>query len=118
MGCSNANRNEELEEAIFPVISGKNNDEFHLNPLTNFEWEEAHIITPYATKEGIEEQLGVKYKDKSNIFMRDDFFLLVFIKDGKAIQYAEIEHQGSILSAGEEKYLTPSNDIIYINRYD
>ena len=117
-GCSNAQRNTALEEAAYSVIEDKDNKEFSLSELTAFDWDEAHLFSPYISRSDMEEQLGVKYRDKSNIVMRDDIFLLVFIKDDKVVHYAEIEHQGSVLSTGEEDYLTPSHDVIYIERYN
>lgn len=116
IACS-AEQNTELEESINSVIEDENNQEININTLTTFEWDEAHLFAPYATKSGMGERLGFKYRDKSYIGMRDDVFLLVFVKDDKAIKYAEIKHQGSNLSTGEESYLTPSNDVIYIDRY-
>lgn len=116
IGCS-AEQNTELEESINSVIEDENNQEININPLTTFEWDDAHLFAPYATKSGMEERLGLKYRDKSNIGMRNDIFLLVFVKDDKAIHYAEIKHQGSNLSTEEENNLTPSNDVIYIDRY-
>lgn len=115
IGCS-AEQNTELEESINSVIEDENNQEININSLTTFEWDEAHLFAPYAIKSGMEERLGFKYRDKSNIGMRDDIFLLVFVQDDKAIQYAEIIHQGSNLSM-EENNLAPSNDVIYIDRY-
>src|SRR5699024_3743860 len=115
IACS-AEQNTELEESINSVIEDENNQEININTLTTIEWDEAHLFAPYATKSGMEERLGIN-RDKSYIGMRDDVFLLVFVKDDKAIKNAEIKHQGSNLSAGEESYLTPSNDVIYIERY-
>lgn len=116
IGCS-AEQNTELEKSIDSAIGDKNNNEIKINTLTTFDWEEAHLFSPYTTSEGMEERLGFKYKDKSNIGMRDDIFLLVFIKDDKAIQYAELDHQGSNLSIEEQQiYLPPSDDVIYIER--
>jgi major membrane immunogen (membrane-anchored lipoprotein) len=115
-GCS-TEQNTELEESINSVIEDKNNNEININTLTTFDWNEAHLFAPYTTSEGIEEQLGFKYRDKSNIRWKDDIFLLVFVKDDKAIQYAEIDHQGSNLSIKGQSYLTPLEDVIHIDRY-
>src|SRR5699024_6435547 len=75
IACS-TEQNTELEESINSVIEDENNQEININTLTTFEWDEAHLFAPYATKSGMEERLGFKYRDKSNISMRDDVFLL------------------------------------------
>lgn len=116
MGCG-TEQNIKLEKSIDSAIGDRNNNEINIHTLTTFDWEEAHLFSPYTTNEGMEEQLGFKYKDKSNIRMRDDIFLLVFIKDNKVIQYVELDRQGSNLSIDEKQsYLTPSADVIHIER--
>src|SRR5699024_8878670 len=115
IACS-AEQNTELEESINSVIEDENNQEININTLTTFEWDEAHLFAPYATKSGMEERLGFN-RDKSYIGMRDDVFLLVFVKDDKSIEYADIKHQRSILSTGEEIYHTQSTDVLYLQIY-
>jgi hypothetical protein len=84
--------------------------------LANIDWEKAFLFTPYSTQEAIEEQLGVHFQDPSDIAWRDDIYLLVFMNNEKVIQYVEIDRLGADFSIGEKKYLTPSDDLIMIER--
>ncbi|MDF1999066.1 hypothetical protein [Peribacillus frigoritolerans] len=85
--------------------------------MTTFDWEKAFIFTPYSTQEGIEEQLGVNFNDPSDIDWRDDIYLLVYLNDDKVVQYIEVDRQGADFTIGEKKHLTPSDDLITIERY-
>lgn len=116
IGCS-AEQNTELEESIHSIVEDGNSEEININTLTTFEWEEAHLFHPYTPKEAMKERLGFNYRDKSNIQMRDDIFLLVFVKEDKVVQYAEINRPGVELSMEKDNYLTPSDDVISIDRY-
>ncbi|WP_404451910.1 hypothetical protein LG329_16405 [Virgibacillus necropolis] len=119
VGCSQSNviHNTELEDSIYSIVEDKNKNELGLTSLTTFEWENAFLFSPYSTQEGIEEQLGIYFKDPSNIDIRDDIYLLVFLKGDKVVQYVEIERQGSDFSIEEKGPLTPSNDVISIERH-
>lgn len=120
VGCNqnNVQHNTKLEEAIFSVVEDKNNNEIDINSLTNFDWDKAFLFAPYTPQESINEQLGVDFKDPSNIDFRDDIYLLVFLNDDTVVQYAEINrnHQRSDFSVDEKGYLTPSNASITIQR--
>ncbi|NMD72835.1 hypothetical protein HHO41_21675 [Bacillus sp. DNRA2] len=119
VGCnqSSVQHNTELEESIYSIVKDKNNREVSIKSLANFNWDKAILFLPYTTQEGINEQLGVDFKDPSNIDMRDDIYLLVFLNDNKVVQYAEINRQKSDFSIEEKEFLTPSNDLINIERY-
>ncbi|MEH7463952.1 hypothetical protein V7166_18235 [Bacillus thuringiensis] len=119
VGCNqkNVQHNTKLEEAIFSIVEDKNNNEIDINSLTNFDWDKAFLFAPYTSQESINEQLGVDFKDPSNIEMRDDIYLLVFLNDDTVVQYAEINRnrQQSDFSV-DEKGFTPSNASITIQR--
>ncbi|MGG2028013.1 hypothetical protein AB1282_20135 [Gottfriedia sp. S16(2024)] len=118
VGCSvsNVKQNKKLEESIHSVVENKSKSEIDISSLAKFTWEKAFIFLPYTTQESIDKQLEVHFKDLSNIDMRDDIYLLVFLNEGKVIQYAEINRQQSDFSIGEKKYLTPSSASINIIR--
>lgn len=109
--------NVELEKSINYIVEDVNNTEISIKTLTDFDWDKGFLFTPYSTQEGIDEQLGVHFNDPSNIDWRDDIYLLVFMKDDKVVQYVEIERQGADFKLREKEYLTPSNDVIIIERY-
>ena len=119
VGCnqSSVQHNKELEESIYSIVEDQNNSEVSIKSLANFNWDKAILFAPYTTQEGINEELGVDFKDPSNIDMRDDIYLLVFLSDSKVVSYAEINRQQSDFSIGEKEYITPSNDLISIERY-
>ncbi|NMD69259.1 hypothetical protein HHO41_03090 [Bacillus sp. DNRA2] len=119
VGCnqSSVQHNTELEESFYSIVENKNNSEVSIKSLANFNWDKAILFEPYTTQEEINELLGVDFKDPSNMDMRDDIYLLVFLSDSKVVQYAEINRQQSDFSIEEKEDLTPSNDLIIIERY-
>ena len=88
VGCSQSNvqQNTELEESIHSILEDKSLTEININALTNFDWNKAFLFAPYTTQEGIEEQLGIDFKDPSKIDIRDDIYLLVFLNDKREVQ--------------------------------
>ena len=118
MGCSQSNvqQNTELEESLHSILEDKSITEININSLTNFDWNKAFLFAPYTTQEGIEEQLGIDFKDPSKIDIRDDIYLLVFLNDKREVHYAEINRHQSDYSIEEKEYLTPSNASINIDR--
>ncbi|WP_273127817.1 hypothetical protein [Bacillus weihaiensis] len=109
--------NVELGKSIYSIVEDVNNTEISIKTLTDFDWDKGFLFTPYSTQKGIDEQLGVHFKDPSNIDWRDDIYLLVFMEDDKVVQYVEIDRQGADFKLGEKEYLTPSDDVIIIERY-
>lgn len=118
VGCSQGNiqHSSDLEDSIYSIVKDKHQSKINVKSLTTFDWDKAFLFPPYSTQEYIEEQLGVAFKDPSNIEVRDDIFLLVFLSDDKVVQYVEIERQGSSFSIGENGYLTPSDDVLNIEQ--
>lgn len=99
------------------MVEDKNKSEIGIKTLTTFDWDKAFLFTPYSTQEAIEDELGTDFKDPSNISMRDDIYLLVFLEGNKVVQYVEMERQGSDFSIGGKGHLTPSNEVISIERH-
>ncbi len=118
MGCSQGrvHHHKDLEEAIYTVVEDENNREISVGALTDFKWDQAFLFEPYTPDEQMEKELGVEFEDPSNLRSRDDIYLLVFMDDGKVIQYAEVDRQGSDFSIGGVEYLTPEQDVIEISR--
>lgn len=98
------------------MVSDNSTSKTYLNTFDDFEWDKAFLIQPYTTQADIEKQIGIKFTDPSNIGSRDDIYLLVFVDEGKAVQYAEIERLHTTFSLGDKEYLEPTNDVIYIER--
>ncbi|RCW63897.1 hypothetical protein [Saliterribacillus persicus] len=116
-GCDNVQHHPDLSETIYSIVENKNSSEISLKSLTSFDWEKAFLFTPYTTQEEIEERLDVNFNDPSNIDYRDDIYLLVLMNDGIVDQYVEVARQGADFKIGEKEYLTPSADLIFIERY-
>jgi hypothetical protein len=116
-GCGSVQHNKDLEESINLIVEDKNNSEINLTSLTSFDWEKAFLFTPYSPHKEIEEQLGVNFSDPSDIDWRDDIYLLVFMYKEKVIQYVEVERHGADFTIEGKDYITPSDDLIVIERY-
>ena len=120
-GCNDSDikQNTEIEERLHSsiiMVSDNSTSKTYLNTFDDFEWDKAFLVQPYTTQADIEKQIGVKFTDSSNIGSRDDIYLLVFVDEGKAVQYAEIERLHTTFSLGDKEYLEPTNDVIYIER--
>lgn len=92
-------------------------NEIDVNSLTDFTWDKALFFPPYTTQKSITEHLRIRYKDPSDMDMRDDIYLIVYLQDNKVVQYAEINCQQSDFNMGGQKYLTPSDSSIKIELY-
>lgn len=110
-------RNKDLENSISSIVEDKNNSVLDIKTLTTFDWDKAFLFTPYSSQEWIEEEIGTNFEDPSNLSMRDDIYLLVFLQGDKVVQYVEMDRQGADFSIEEKGYLTPSEDVINIKRY-
>lgn len=111
-GC--VQQNKTVESKFDERLTEGNPTEMNISELTDFTWDKAFLFDPYTPEESMNDRLGVNYKDKSNISIRDDIFLLVFMADGKIVQYAELARAKNNYSIGMKKYLTPSNDQLLI----
>lgn len=111
-GCGSApTHHKKLETTLNHSIEESKNRTVELITLTNFDWEEAFIFTPYTTEEEMKKKFGFNYKDKSNLYMRDDLFLLVFMNEGKAIQYVELDRHNTIEIEHAER-ITPEASVL------
>jgi hypothetical protein len=116
-GCSEVTHNTDLENSIQSIVKDKNKSQINIDSLANFEWDKGYLFPPYTAEESMEKQMGVNFKDRSNIYSRDDIYLLVFVNNEKVVQYAEIKRNQSDLSIDATEYITPSKALIKINRH-
>ncbi|WP_258263139.1 hypothetical protein [Rossellomorea sp. SC111] len=119
MGCSKSivEHNERIEEAIYSIVNDQNNKNIELNSIAEFNWGKAYLFPPYTSQGSIEKQLGIEYDDPSQISIRDDIYLLVFLYEGEVVQYAEINRQKADFTTGDKEYLTPSEDVLKVERH-
>lgn len=108
--------NKGLEKSISSALEKKSVTEIDFNSLTDFDWDKAYLITPYTDQETINKQLGVKFKDPTNMVHRDDIYLLVFLNKNKVVQYVKIPTKYGQLMHGNKDGFTPSNAIIKIQK--
>jgi len=121
MGCSDSaiERSTEIEEDLHSAIimvSEQSDSQVSIKNFVDFKWDKAFLIDPYTPQDELVNQIGVKFIDRSNIALRDDIYLLVFLNQEKVVLYAEIERLGSTITLGDQEYLKPANDTIYIKR--
>ncbi|WP_026674023.1 hypothetical protein [Alkalihalobacterium bogoriense] len=114
-GCSQQHK--ALETSIYSIVEDQNSEEVEVQSLTDFEWDKAFLFQPYTSNDGIIETLGVDFKDPSNIEMREDIYLLVFLHENNVVHYVEIDRQRCSFSLGENEYITPTDDLIFIERH-
>jgi hypothetical protein len=92
-GCANPSQTSVYKD-LSKTIRSKNftkEKTFRLNEATSFAWDKFYVFAPYTTSEDIQRTLGFNWS-QSNCFdlsSRDDINLLVFVKDGKVIQFLE-----------------------------
>ncbi|MEE6449436.1 hypothetical protein RAH41_02565 [Gottfriedia acidiceleris] len=108
--------NKGLEKSISSALEKKSVTEIDINSLTDFEWDKAYLITPYTDQETINKQLGVKFKDPTNMVIRDDIYLLVFLNKNKVVQYIKIPTKYGQLMYGDKDGISLSNSIIKIQK--
>ncbi|WP_416730086.1 hypothetical protein [Fictibacillus sp. JL2B1089] len=116
-GCSRVTHNPDLENSIQSIVKDKNKSQINIDSLANFEWDKGYLFPPYTAEESMEKQMGVNIKDRSNIYSRDDIYLLVFLHNEKVVQYAEVTRNQSDFSIVDTEYITPSKALIKINRH-
>lgn len=121
IGCSESQpeRNKAFERDIqshMSMVSDDSDSKISITELTDFEWDKAYLFEPYISEEEMEQEIGVNFKDQSNIYTRDDISLLLFLKNGEVVHYAELKRWEADFSIGGEAYLTPDRDLLIISR--
>lgn len=111
---SNVNHNKKLEGAIEGVLEDSEMKEFDLTNFTDFKWDKAYIFPPYTTQASMNRQLNDKFKDPSDMSIRDDINLIVFLQDAKVVQYAEISREHGEMALNSKDGITPSEPMIEI----
>lgn len=105
---------EEVEQQFYTIENNKYINEIRLNTITDFEWEKAFLFIPYTSYADIEESLGVKYKISIDQFM-GEYYLLIFLNHDKVVNSTLLYFEPK-LSIGNKRYLTPTDDLIRIDR--
>ncbi|MFN7252895.1 MAG: hypothetical protein ACK4M9_19305 [Anaerobacillus sp.] len=118
VGCG-SKQDKKLEKTLFEIIGEEENTQIDIAEMTKFSWDKAFLFEPYTNESYMSYQLGVDFKDRSNLDWREDIYLLVFLYEDKVTKFIEIERQRSTFHLDEGRdYLTPEDAIIYINRLE
>ncbi|AYC30831.1 hypothetical protein D3873_10630 [Paenisporosarcina cavernae] len=114
---NNIPRNTDLEKTLSSKVDESVSNEINLHGVTEFQWTQAYLFEPYTSQETMNQQIGIKFTDSSNISQRDDIYLLVFVNDDEIVQYAEVKRHQSDFSIKQSDILTPENSIITITKH-
>jgi hypothetical protein len=115
VSCSfGVRHNKDLEKSI--QSTQQKDSKVDLNELTDFAWDRAYLFPPYTDQATINEKLGFTFEDPSNIKTRDDIYLLIFVNNDKAVQYAEVtRNYGELIPKND--VITPSHAILKVERF-
>lgn len=111
----------DLKETLFSVVAKKHGSEdsvmVSLNELTDFQWQRMFIFAPYTPIQKIHKSLGFEWDraEKTNIHMRDDICLLVFVSNNRVVQYFEYpRNHGDFSEIHVERGFAPSEALFEV----
>ena len=79
----------ELKNKVIKVV--QSSKEIDFSKVTNFEWDEIYLFTPYTDSKEILKKDGVKrYNSKLNMEYNDGINIIAFVNSKKIITYIEI----------------------------
>ncbi|MCC5801249.1 hypothetical protein [Rossellomorea vietnamensis] len=115
---SDAEQNKTFENTVDFMVKELQNKEIEIHSIADFKWDKAYLFPPYTSQESIEKKLKIEYEDSNNISNRDDIYLLVFLHEGRVVQYTEINRQKADFTTDGKEYLTPYEDVLKIERHE
>ncbi|WP_051758178.1 hypothetical protein [Rossellomorea vietnamensis] len=115
---SDAEQNKTFENTVDFMVKELQNKEIEIHSIADFKWDKAYLFPPYTSQESIEKKLKIEYEDSDNISNRDDIYLLVFLHEGRVVQYTEINRQKADFTTDGKEYLTPYEDVLKIERHE
>lgn len=91
LGCKKLESDKVLEHKIKQAVTKGKPTVLDLNAITDFEWNEILILTPYTNPKEIENNLGIDLSSikHSGIQSRDDINLILFLKDKDVVRMVE-----------------------------
>jgi PBP1b-binding outer membrane lipoprotein LpoB len=108
--------NHELENEINKILANESEEEFNLNKIAKFNWDKAYIFTPYTTIDEVQKTLGFKYNGSLRIDYADHANLLIFTKNKKVVQIAEISREYADISSENNEFVEVKNPVVKIKR--
>ena len=101
--------------------SAQTGEPFRLSSVTDFEWDRAHVVPPYASAEAVNRELGFHWEDAEGAAPRTDArSLIVFVSRGEVIEAFEHDVEGGDLacltSSVLRRGMTPERDLLATKR--
>lgn len=108
-------QNEELKNKMESVVLTKK--EINISKITNFNWDEMYIITPYGNPKDILTKENVHWKeiDKS-IEVKDDISLIIFLNDRNIVSYFNYPRQKGDFKFIKSRKFTKSSAVFKITK--
>jgi hypothetical protein len=94
---------------------------FRLSSVTDFEWDRAHVVPPYASERAVTRELGFHWDDADDAPPQTDAkYLIVFVNRGEVVEAFEHDVEGGDLvclaSSVLRRGLTPERDLLATRR--
>jgi hypothetical protein len=121
LGCEKSrerqNFEQDFERALESAIS-TNPPSIQVSSLTHFSYDKLFNFHPYTQPKDIDTQLGFKWNSglKDEIEYQDGFNLLVFVKDGKVIQYARVRRNLCTWDLDNRNGFAPGKDVFELKK--
>ena len=75
--------------------SAETGEPFRLSSVTDFEWDRAHVVAPYASAEAVNRELGFRWDDAEGAVPQTDArYLIVFVSNGAVTEAFEHDVEG------------------------
>jgi len=90
----------------------------HLSAITQFKWEKVFIFGPYTSRRAIEQALGFHWASPvvKEIESSDSFELLIFVRNGRVVQYARVQRRSADWDISDQNGFTPSESSFLVRR--
>ena len=107
----------ELKNEVIKVV--QSSKEIDFSKVTNFEWDEIYLFTPYTDSKEILKKDGVKrYNSKLNMEYNDGINIIAFVNSKKIITYIEINRSDFDFEPIENSKISKDKSIFEIDNDD
>ena len=107
----------ELKNEVIKVV--QSSKEIDFSKVTNFEWDEIYLFTPYTDSKEILKKDGVKrYNSKLNMEYNDGINISAFVNSKKIITYIEINRSDFDFEPIENSKISKDKSIFEIDNDD
>ena len=107
----------ELKNEVIKVV--QSSKEIDFSKVTNFEWDEIYLFTPYTDSKEILKKDGVKrYNSKLNMEYNDGINIIAFVNSKKIITYIELNRSDFDFEPIENSKISKDKSIFEIDNDD